>query len=411
MIYEIPLNQEITTVNEGAMTQGHPIYDFIALRDGLPIFTINIDPKNGICQDEEKFTLVSGFLQAITSFADTLDNLGEVDELQMTGLVFSFKKIQLNKSELLFVISTGQSLDKILRKIIIDEVSSTFLHMYQDILAKEWNGDVQPFRKFKPTFEDIIEKILINQREIINEYDPDRTIKITQSFHIFDSDQEKQEQFEIQSKKQRKNPLIANESSISPMASSVSTRFLKYKAQKPHIQQMHSQMQSPPKNPFKSLSKSYGSYPFIPQIPQKYSNELGEKFNYYAPPVPKRNGNQVFSPYLDGSLYIPAISFDGKINNDSFNTEKFLSQKTNTGIYSDKIHPTVFDLVPNRRILRAGDLHKSFLTPWAQVLMVSLDGTKSIKDIAQQLELQPFEVLQLCQNLEDQNYLYFLPSI
>ncbi|MHA1612120.1 MAG: hypothetical protein ACTSYU_08730, partial [Promethearchaeota archaeon] len=142
------------------------ISSFIILRNGLPITNVSIDgtKKFKLTEDADTFTLVSGFFQAINSFADSVENLGQIDEVQMTDLLFTFqrKSIAGKNKELLFILTTEGATNKTLRKIIIEEASSTFLYMFEKNLKKDWNGDIKPYRKFEKVFKEIIENILEN---------------------------------------------------------------------------------------------------------------------------------------------------------------------------------------------------------------------------------------------------------
>lgn len=68
------------------------ICNFFVLRNGLPILNISLDPKYRLAENNNEFTLISGFFQAINSFADSVGNLGQIDEVQMTDLLFTFQR-------------------------------------------------------------------------------------------------------------------------------------------------------------------------------------------------------------------------------------------------------------------------------------------------------------------------------
>ncbi|TFH29119.1 MAG: hypothetical protein E4G98_04385, partial [Promethearchaeota archaeon] len=152
------------------------ISSFIILRNGLPITNVSVDgtKKFQLTEDANTFTLVSGFFQAINSFADSVENLGQIDEVQMTDLLFTFqrKSIAGKDKELLFILTTEGATSKTLRKIVIEEASSTFLYMFGKDLSKEWNGDIKPYRKFEKVFNEILENILENhpqEKEEVNQ--------------------------------------------------------------------------------------------------------------------------------------------------------------------------------------------------------------------------------------------------
>ena len=89
------------------------ILDYIILKDGLPIYTKNADPKKGITGDQVRFTMLSGFLSAISSFVDSMNKLGQVDEMQMSSEIsFFFQRTVMEASEMLFIVVTNSSIQK-----------------------------------------------------------------------------------------------------------------------------------------------------------------------------------------------------------------------------------------------------------------------------------------------------------
>ncbi|MHA1855673.1 MAG: hypothetical protein ACTSYY_06470, partial [Promethearchaeota archaeon] len=136
------------------------IFDFIVLRNGIPVFIENFDPKLSLSVDKHKFTLISGFFSAISSFADSVDKLGQVEEVKMTDYFFTFKRINIEKAEVLFILSSDRDIPKNIRKIIIEESSSKFLSLFEKEMINNWGGKVEPFLKFKDVLSDILDKIL-----------------------------------------------------------------------------------------------------------------------------------------------------------------------------------------------------------------------------------------------------------
>jgi len=131
------------------------------LKDGLPIFTKNVDPHHGITADQGKFTLISGFLSAVSSFADSMEQLGQMQEMQMTSdIFFSFKKAKLQKCILLFIVVSNGETPKHLVKDLIQNSTEQFLCQFDEELSAGWNGNVDIFRRFL----DIID-ILLQETE------------------------------------------------------------------------------------------------------------------------------------------------------------------------------------------------------------------------------------------------------
>ena len=129
---------------------------FFALRDGLPLLKINLDSQEIISDNKKQFTLLSGFFQAITSFTDSVDKLGEIDEVQMTDQIFSFWRKKYKHSVILFIICSGENTGKPFRKAMLEESSATFLHMYQEELQEKWTGETNQFQAFEQVFRDIV---------------------------------------------------------------------------------------------------------------------------------------------------------------------------------------------------------------------------------------------------------------
>ena len=209
------------------------IFDFIVLRNGLPVFIENFDPKLSLSVDKHKFTLISGFFSAISTFADSVDKLGQVEEVKMTDYFFTFKRINIDKAEVLFILSSDKNLPKNIRKIIIEESSSKFLSLFEKEMIANWGGKVEPFLKFKDVLSDILENILkeVTYEEKSNRVIPpsmdikleenkellDKTRLITSRFDRYKTLRHYQHKYEIMSSPYVKN--VKNQPDDLPWAS------------------------------------------------------------------------------------------------------------------------------------------------------------------------------------------------
>ncbi len=358
------------------------IHDVIALRDGLPIFTHTLDPKHGICQNEDRFTLISGFLQAITSFANTIDHLGEVDELQMTGLIFTFKKVQFVDSELLFIISSEGKKGKRYRKEVLDLIAENFIEIYAKKLKTNWNGDIKPFKNFQQVLVPLTYPIVEEYQDIAGE-----------------------DSFEVNlplKKESNKEEMDQNGFNV------VLAQYQHKKAQINQLCQMQDQFKenNSDKNNFSDTFVMDHSSPIISQDNTEGFVNLP---NLYAPPVPKR-GN-ISSTLSDQKVEISHGSsieisnpqdynFQNGVLRPSASNPQLLTRMSN-------MHGSIYDLIPQKRILRAKDLQRHYQSDWIPVLLVCIDGQKSIREIAKLLNISEKEVFTLSRYLEQEEIIKF----
>ena len=135
------------------------ILDFVILRDGLPVFTMNFDPKKGLSHDQQKFTLISGFFSAIDTFVNSVEHLGEVSEIKMSSnTYFAFKKTKITGGFLLFILITDEETPRFYRRNIISEASGAFIDQYSQTLDDNWSGNIDIYRNFNKTFIPILQK-------------------------------------------------------------------------------------------------------------------------------------------------------------------------------------------------------------------------------------------------------------
>lgn len=342
------------------------IRDVIALRDGLPIFTHTLNLQEGICKDEDRFTLISGFLQAITSFANTLEHLGDVDELQMTGLIFTFKKMQYANTELLFIISSKQTNQKFLRKLILEQIAENFIDIYAEQLQKEWNGDVKPYREFKKLLTPLMMQLVQEYSE--EDWKHDLSILNPQKEKIYKMPED---------------------------------RFLKYKQSKLELAKMQKMQKHPSNTNFQDQLNAFSQktpshiYQTLTQLQTQGNSYINQKL--YVPPVPKRNFEKNPNLFEDQA-------FNQNLEQD---LQKFKHPLQENYQKLKQARKNVFDLIPRRKLLKAKDLQRKFESKWIPVIMVCIDGRKSLNNIAELLEIPVNEVLLLCQHLKKEGLIMF----
>jgi hypothetical protein len=356
------------------------IFDFIVLRNGLPVFIENFDPKLSLSVDKHKFTLISGFFSAISTFADSVDKLGQVEEVKMTDYFFTFKRIIIEKAEVLFILSSDKNLPKNIRRIIIEESSSKFLSLFEKEMIANWGGKVEPFLKFKDVLSNILENIL---KEVTYEEKGNRVIPPPMDLNI----EENQELLD-------KTRLITK-------------RFNRYKTLR-HYQHKYEIMSSPyvknVVNPPDDLPwASPKAWTTIATTPTnnfnlQSSQNISNYENNFRPS--HRNlsyRNSVIRPTINYSSYInPKMQSEGMFTRDSLNYTE------------NHIHTSVYDIIPSKFAITAGDFRTKFKDNfWSKVLFVAIDGHKTVNELAKEMDSKPIEILQACQNLVKSNLVQF----
>ncbi len=379
------------------------IYDFIVLKSGLPLISINLHPKSKICKDDKKFTLVSGFFQAITSFADSIESLGQVNELQMTDILFTFKRNIVGENEdILFILSSDKESSKSLRKLIIEEATSTFLHMFKIILNKKWNGDITPFKQFDKIFKDIVKSI----RQV--KKDEEKNTVIMHFNHNSNGSQN-----------------VVTQKISQPLLDSISAPIIQKKDQ-----------------PVTSISKRFQRYQTLQQF-QK--NNQMSNINLDKNPITRKTlsiqsliknklGNNHLSqinsiniqPNPENYIEHQENYFSNEnINNNSINREKFLNSRDYMSLIKPKkqifqqksaqepitlehIHRTsVYDLIPTKIKITAGIFRNELKESWMKLLIVAIDNKKSVRELANILNSTPMNILHASQILVKKNLISF----
>lgn len=355
------------------------IFDFIVLRNGLPVFIENYDPKLSLSVDKHKFTLISGFFSAISTFADSVEKLGQVEEVQMTDYFFTFKRINIEKAEVLFILSSDKNLPKNIRKIIIEESSSKFLSLFEKEMIDNWGGKVEPFLKFKDVLSDILEKIskeityeeketrimpppmgikLEENKELL-----DKTRLITKRFDRYKTLRHYQHKYEIMSSPYVKNAQYQPDDL--PWASPNAWTTIA----------------TPPTNNF-NLSSTQNLSRFESNFRPSHNN-----LSYR---------NSVIRPTVNYSSYINPKMQSGMFTRDSLNYTE------------NHIHTSVYDIIPSKFAITAGDFRTKFKDNfWSKVLFVAIDGHKTVNELANEMECKPIEILQACQNMVKSNLVQF----
>ncbi len=392
------------------------ISNFIILRNGLPITNISVDgtKKFQLTEDANTFTLVSGFFQAINSFADSVEDLGQIDEVQMTDLLFTFqrKSIAGKDKELLFILTTEGNTNKTLRKIIIEEASSTFLYMFGKNLKKDWNGDVKPYRKFEKVFKEILENILENHPQEEEETElspisedelpaliykmPEITTSIPVNSYGIQNSQPRdytEPKFNpssnISKRFQDYQTLQQSQRRFSANASMNTAGFLRggnlsnsMEANRSQMQRFSGESQIPIPNP--SENQNFGASPY-PQSGSPFPSNPFQPNGYNANPNPSLYQN--FQSRSAPSFSYPSME-------ESYSNRKYY-------------RPPVHELIPVKSRLTAGIFRNQIENSWIKVLMVAIDGRKSLNNLANLLEISLSDVIQACEYLEREQFITF----
>jgi hypothetical protein len=130
--------------------------DLFILKNGLPIFTRNECVYDDSRANEDQITMISGFLSAINSFANNVDNLGSMKEMKMEDVSFLFFKPP-NDNNLLFVgASKGKDIQGTMVEAMLKKISSAFIRRFPFITENRWDGETEVFKEFEAILENII---------------------------------------------------------------------------------------------------------------------------------------------------------------------------------------------------------------------------------------------------------------
>jgi len=135
--------------------------DLFVLRNGLPIYINKSEESDANFKgtknlNDDKITMISGFFSAISSFATTVGNFGDMKEIKMTNdIKFSFYKPR-NNENLLFVGSSKANKNQQMIESLLNKISSEFLQKFPFLNDSHWNGQTEIFDCFTNTFQKII---------------------------------------------------------------------------------------------------------------------------------------------------------------------------------------------------------------------------------------------------------------
>ena len=130
--------------------------DLFILKNGLPIFTRNECLYDSSQGNEDQITMISGFLSAINSFANNVDNLGNMKEMKMEDVSFLFFKPP-NDNNLLFVgASKGKDIQGPMVEAMLQKISSAFIRRFPFITTNKWDGETEIFKDFDNILENIM---------------------------------------------------------------------------------------------------------------------------------------------------------------------------------------------------------------------------------------------------------------
>ena len=125
--------------------------------------------KNISTEQNEQLTMISGFFSAISSFAQTVGNFGQISELKMTtDIKFSFFKPR-QCEDLLFIGSTDNGNNQFMIENLLKRISSEFIRQFPILQNGNWCGETDIFKKFDACLDDIVDSEITeikNEEEI-----------------------------------------------------------------------------------------------------------------------------------------------------------------------------------------------------------------------------------------------------
>jgi hypothetical protein len=382
------------------------IVNFFALRDGLPLLKINMDSQHDLSDNKKQFMLLSGFFQAITSFTDSVDKLGEIDEVQMTDQIFSFWRKKYKHSVILFIICSDENTGKPFRQAILEEASATFLHMYKKELQEKWTGETHQFQAFEPVFRDIVKatsEILDMHSDELEEISSDKTIVIQSS----EPNSVQKSSEEILYERPAPIPIPITQAPSKPPAL-ISPRFERYQTLQQYQKRINGALTrrsqlNPSYHPLQiqNTAREYG-----------FTSQNTGFAPYFAPPVPPQTRGFGFAAvYPNGQISNRTPLSHHRFSPTSFTAPKIATEALFTDLNhlqgSHRIHTSAFELIPSRKQLTAGAFRTSIQDGWQRVLFVAIDGNKTVTQLAQQLEKTPQEILKMCQKFTSQKLVEF----
>ncbi|MHA1341975.1 MAG: hypothetical protein ACTSO2_18555 [Promethearchaeota archaeon] len=147
------------------------IENIFILKNGLPIYTgslIKREKQNAAFEGEENITMMSGFFSALNSFANTVGNFGDMKEIKLNKVKFSFFiPNEARNANLLFVSQSNAKTSEQAIESLLNRISSKFLRKYPSVLKKEWNGRAEIFESFTEDIEEIISKSIKSKMQDI----------------------------------------------------------------------------------------------------------------------------------------------------------------------------------------------------------------------------------------------------
>ncbi len=355
------------------------IFDFIVLRNGLPVFIENFDPKLSLSVDKHKFTLISGFFSAISTFADSVEKLGQVEEVKMTDYYFTFKRINIEKAEVLFILSSDRDLPKNVRKIIIEESSSKFLSLFEKEMINNWGGKTEPFLKFKDILSKILEKI---SKDVTYEEKGNKVMPPPMAIQL------------------KENKELLDKTKL------ITSRFERYKTLR-HYQHKYEIMSSP----YVKITKNQpNDLPWA--SPKAWTTIANAPTNNFDLPSTRNNSNIDYNFRPSHSN----LSYSDSVIKPTINYSSFINPKMQSGMYTkeslnyteNNIHTSVYDIIPSRISITAGEFRSKLKENfWSRVLFVAIDGHKTVNELAKEMDSKPIDILLACQNMVKSNLVQF----
>jgi len=160
------------------------------LKNGLPIYVDTLSNKNKNFINDQNFdsedniTMISGFFSALNSFANTLGDFGNMKEIKLKNVKFTFYiPDEAKNSNLMLISKSDSNTPENLINTLLNRISSKFIRKFPSILKKEWNGRSEIFQTFKKELNEILNEINNNNTSLSNQDLSNHSLTTTNTYY------------------------------------------------------------------------------------------------------------------------------------------------------------------------------------------------------------------------------------
>lgn len=353
---------------EGSISK---ILDYIVLYNGLPIYSKNVDPVLGITNDESRFTLLSGFLSAISSFVDSMNNLGQIEEIQMSSEInFFFQRSCINDTEMLFIVVSSQVTSKQLAKSLLQTMTTRFLDTFLNDLI-QWHGNLTLFKKFDHDFDRIMSET-IQMIDNENDHEKFNSRKLNPFFAL-----------SSKSNSPTNKPVqCQNRTNLGQLR--VNSRFNRYRILRGYQSQARVQESD--------MSRMIVGETNLPWFNMNEWTTQGDTDNKIA-----LDENDFPEEGVQSSQN---TSYDNQIEMSSLEMRHYISDALrNSNPKPKKTNPfsiSCFELIPSKESVPQGIIVHVLNNPWKKSVYKAINDQISIREIAGVYGVSPDDVYEIC---------------